>query len=63
MKRKRWSEAEVELCAKAMERQYHREMGGACDRRDGGPSDCWKSMVGYAKAMLAALSRSMRARP
>lgn len=51
------TEKMVEAAAKAMERHYHRE-NGVCDERDGGPNDCWKSMIEFARPMLRAALRS-----
>lgn len=51
----------IEAAAKAMERRYHREMG-PCSERDGGPKDCWKSMVPFARVMLSAALRVLGGR-
>ena len=51
----------IEVAAKAMEREYHKG-GGTCGPQDGGPNNCWKSMVDFARAGLLAAIQAEKKR-
>ena len=50
------NKALIEECAKAMERQYHKESGGkwVCGNNQG---ECWKSMEPFVKTILRVVER------